>query len=1225
MQRCRRSTFLAGLLVVLFLASVALPFASHPSDISSPQKTLPNLEFKLAAPPGDDPAIQWTNVSGPTGLGTWSGNFLSWADFDADGDQDLLVNGARLLVNSGAPNFVFSDQTGTRGIPGSFNTGTWGDIDNDGDLDLAFGGGGSDAIYLNSGAPAYTFTNAGILGISNSAPTQGMSLRDWDGDGWLDLYVMNSEIWDDQNPQYFRDFFYVNDQQGGFINRSDIITSEEHYGRGISWGDYDRDFDSDLYVGNYRIVANRFYENRLDSQTGVRDLWERTSDTNDPANVLEGEKRYYNTQGPYLGHTIGSAFGDLNNDGYPEIVTANLVHLYHDTSDIRGLICDDSHFYTRDPVAGAEWGDMRPGSGIAFKPRGGSGTYIGDELYSGVALGDVDNDGDLDMWLPQIYDLAYAKAELWINNGDFQFTLDADPKLQVINTYGGTFVDYDNDGDLDLLTGGQDGVGQTNRLHLFRNDGPVGDANHWLGVAVQTEEGAPAVGASVEVWRNGSPIQYLEIAGAEGPSASGAPLEVHFGLGADDTAVDLLVAWPDHRIRWVRNISVDQRVVATHPVAVQPTLPTVTLDPPAISSIGEGVTSNYQVEAPDGWTVWLDVGAEGEIDNITTNWNGSTPQTIPFAFANQGHRTTRLIAWDPATDAGVGRGHTMRVTAVAPLAIVEHPEFILPGTFVTFDARATEDAAWDRAHMEYRWEWSDGFSLDFSNLATYNRSFEQPGIYNLTMTARDETDLTDYVDLQIIVAAPIPNGSLSASDEVEMDSAASFSISMAAGTPNLENVSFRFDWADGSVREWNGDDSASHVWAAPGSYQLNISIRNEWGKQVDLPHSIEVSNAAPTIQWAATTQEIESGDEAIFQVMVADTASDSSTLALHWELDGSPLSPMPNSIALIRVYEVGFHTVEATVTDQNGASASTNSTFQVIGLEQALIETTAIDGILYDGVLYAGPDTRLLWEVSVGSDWEILDAFGLAENGLVTSDSFILLDLWSEERQERLSRQVSVVQLYSPEESSGIGICEPWRAISADLPAEATVDYSVNTPAGWMQTDHLSIVLVTTEFKATVNLDGSSVDFDGEIPVKGLGGLPDSIEEAESMSGNCNAHYTVGTADNIDDESALGLVAGLNNRDVKVRWFIIDDAYNTKGGAIYIDGGEYDDTDSVGTVEPEPSGLSKSVLGIPLFAWLAVVMVLVVIIGSSIAWLGKSGEPADVVEELPSEQRSDAD
>ena len=92
MQRCRRSTFLAGLLVVLFLASVALPFASHPSDISSPQKTLPNLEFKLAAPPGDAPAIQWTNVSGPTGLGTWSGNFLSWADFDADGDQDLLVN-----------------------------------------------------------------------------------------------------------------------------------------------------------------------------------------------------------------------------------------------------------------------------------------------------------------------------------------------------------------------------------------------------------------------------------------------------------------------------------------------------------------------------------------------------------------------------------------------------------------------------------------------------------------------------------------------------------------------------------------------------------------------------------------------------------------------------------------------------------------------------------------------------------------------------------------------------------------------------------------------------------------------------------------------------------------------------------------------------------------------------------------------------------------------------
>ena len=1252
MQRSRRLGLLAGLLIILFLASIGLPFASNPGDSPNPPESasinLSEADLPLRAPPGDDPAIQWTNVSGPTGLGSWSGNFLSWADFDADGDQDLLVNGGRLLVNSGAPNFAFTDQSGGRGIPGGFYTGTWGDIDNDGDIDLALGGTGSDAIYLNSGAPAYTFTNAGLLGISNSAPTQGMSLRDWDGDGWLDLYVMNGEIWDDQNPQYFRDFFYVNDQQGGFTNQSNLITSEEYYGRGISWGDYDRDFDSDLYVGNYRIVANRFYENRLDSQTGIRDLWERTSDTNDAANVLEGEKRYYNTQGPYWGHTIGSAFGDLNNDGYPEIVTANLVHLYHDSSDIRGLICDDSHFYTRDPVAGAEWGDMRPGSGIDFKPRGGSGTYIGDELYSGVALGDVDNDGDLDMWLPQIYDLAYAKAELWINNGDFQFTQDADPKLQVINTYGGTFVDYDNDGDLDLLTGGQDGVGQTNRLHLFRNDGPVGDANHWLGVAVQTEDGAPAVGASVEVWRNGSPIQYLEIAGAEGPSASGAPLEVHFGLGADDTAVDLLVAWPDNRIRWLRNVSVDQRVVAAHPAVVQPTMPTVTLDPPAISSIGEGVTSNYQVEAPSGWTVWLDVGAEGIIDNITTNWNGSAPQTIPFAFGNQGYRTTRLIVWDPSTDMGVGRGHTIQVTPVAPTARVEHPAFILPATFVIFDASTTEDAAWDRANMEYRWEWSDGFSLDFSTQKTYNRAFDDPGSYNLTMTARDEQGLTDQIDLEIIVAAPMPNGSLVAPDVVEMDSATLFRVFMASGTPNLENVSFRFDWADGSVREWNNEPNGSHVWTSPGSYLLNISIRNEWGKQVNLSHSIEVSNIAPTIDWAVTTQEMEAGDEAVFQVMVADTASDSSTLAVHWELDGQPLSPMPNTIAQFRVFEAGTHLIQATVSDQHGGNMMVNSTFEVHSLEVAEIQVYPVNGFLHLGALYTVPDTRLIWEATVGDDWTTLELSGIDVEGYVTSSSSIIIDLWSESRQERLTYELPILPMEPSIATADEPLCKAHYPTLSNSPDPAQIELLVNTAFGWDNNTYPAVGFVPSDFRLIITLDEQSVVYDWTTPARMPTLTPSSIAEFQQIEDQCRHFFYVDDLEWTSNGSYREAVHELELAKPgvhRVEWMIVDSAHNSITGEFTIGEPEVAPTQTT----QSDGGFSLPLIPMAIFAVviLLVGVVTFLMIGSrgrpqleasqseterqtqplesEVPSSVESSEPANVVEELPSEQRPDSD
>ncbi len=107
MQGSRRSTILAGLLIALFLTSIALPLANHPGDTSNPSESailsLSEADLPLRAPPGDDPAIQWTNVSGPTGLGSYSGNFLSWADFDADGDQDLLVNGDSYRAGPSGP------------------------------------------------------------------------------------------------------------------------------------------------------------------------------------------------------------------------------------------------------------------------------------------------------------------------------------------------------------------------------------------------------------------------------------------------------------------------------------------------------------------------------------------------------------------------------------------------------------------------------------------------------------------------------------------------------------------------------------------------------------------------------------------------------------------------------------------------------------------------------------------------------------------------------------------------------------------------------------------------------------------------------------------------------------------------------------------------------------------------------------------------------------------
>ena len=83
----------------------------------------------------------------------------------------------------------------------------------------------------------------------------------------------------------------------------------------------------------------------------------------------------------------------------------------------------------------------------------------------------------------------------------------------MVNTYGSAFVDYDNDGDLDLITGGSDDPGKPSGIHLYRNDGPTAGApNHWVTVDVRDADGAPAIGANVELWRGGTSTQYREVA-----------------------------------------------------------------------------------------------------------------------------------------------------------------------------------------------------------------------------------------------------------------------------------------------------------------------------------------------------------------------------------------------------------------------------------------------------------------------------------------------------------------------------------------------------------------------------------------------------------------------------------------------------------------------------------------------------------------------------------------
>lgn len=920
--------------------------------------------------------IAWTNVSGSAGLWNNSGSFFAWGDYDSDGDPDLLVDGgSALFENQGAPTFNFVDVRTARGLPSGYSTGAWGDIDNDGDLDLILGAR-SDSVYLNGGAANgwnFTLDSQRTAQINDAYPTTAVVLRDVNQDGWLDLYVANGEDWNDGNPVYYRDYYYLGSATSGFIDASSQLLGDQYYARGVSFGDTDRDGDADLYVGNYRIVANRYYDNQDGVLVGV------SANSGDSTEILEGTIRTAGGPSPYWGHTIASAFADMDNDGFPEILSANLVHLYYDSSDSRGLICDDSHFYRQSPVEGETWDTTRPDNGITYGPRGGSGVYQGDELYAGVAVADVDNDGDLDMWLPQIYNLAYATAELWINDGNMQFTNKAGAwGLDVIDTYGGAFADIDGDGDMDLITGGRDGVDEPNRIHLFRNDGlassPHTSAGNWLEIEVNTSAigSLSPIGTTIEVYQNNSLLAVRTIAGAEGPHASSTFELVHFGFANNSDTVDILAISQSGNIQWLSNQTLNQRIELTFQPSFSESKVSLSSN---TQQIIEGDDFVIDFNAVSNWT--LDVGIDGILDSQGNTGGLSQSQSYSqsHALPNSGKQVIRLLSWNEST--GGGRMETISVFGIEriPLLNLTLPSELVPGVNLTFSLNESHDASWDLTNMEWLLRWDAPGGVWTSN-PTLSIVVDNPGTYNLSIGVRDHKGNTVTRIEQIVIAALPPQPQIILQTEAVMDELVGLSMAVVNDSSNTNNIDYFIDWGDGQSTNWAANSYRTHRWTSPGIFIVNVTARNGWGIQNYTTHLIEIINLNPVINWTLVPNVAYLGIDSRWEVSTTDSTTDQSLLNIIWEADGLEISNDSGPTLDHQFDLVGIHYISATVTDPHGEQAQIGVNVSVSTRDAASLIVVVSDAVDTGNALWLNDrESRIVTPTfSIGNDW-VLTSF----------------------------------------------------------------------------------------------------------------------------------------------------------------------------------------------------------------------------------------------------------
>jgi hypothetical protein len=412
-----------------------------------------------------------------------SGTAIAWGDFNNDGWVDLY-DGVSLWRNESGKQFSKVPNQPMKG------SGIWGDFDNDGYLDL-YCWDNSTLFRNNKGV---NFEEAGGTMPKHNVVSRGAAWGDFDGDGFLDLYVGGYEVW---GKTVYPDFIYRNQGDGHF---AEIWTTQgkNQSARGITAADYDEDGDLDIYVSNYRLEPNLLWQN---NGKGVfNDIAKESGVAGD------GDLGAW-------GHTIGSAWGDFDNDGHFDVFVGNFSHppSYQDRPKfLRNLGAEKQwQFEDKSAQAGLHW----------------------QESYASPTLGDFDNDGLLDLFFTTVYpgdtSVLYRNADGWKFTNATQTS-----GITTATTYQAAWADFDNDGDLDLMSGGR----------LWRN---TSEKRHWLKVSLRGggKINRSAIGAQVRL-QLPTGVLTRQVEGGTGEGNQN-DLTLHFGLGNFETPVELTVAWPD--------------------------------------------------------------------------------------------------------------------------------------------------------------------------------------------------------------------------------------------------------------------------------------------------------------------------------------------------------------------------------------------------------------------------------------------------------------------------------------------------------------------------------------------------------------------------------------------------------------------------------------------------------------------------------------------------------
>ena len=606
----------------------------------------------------------------PNGSVSAHGTITAWADFDNDGIRDVMVFGSDFWGSTSSGGHdrlrdrIHKVSLDDQGIP---SYGSHHDIKG---YDVPF------TTNYPSGSMKFDY-------CQNS--TWGVALADINRDGKVDIYLGRGRIGNmdgAHEPEYYGlDWLIQNNLNEGNWNYYDgkngpksatldvtnsvgMKPSNQKVGDSYRWAhkgyrhtepvcatDYDFDGAPDFFVGNYRVFDNYLWQGKASEGSFI------FANTSNQEGIHSSTRiDLDNISG--IHHGGGALWFDYDNDGDLDLIEARLSH-YNVSSSLRLWRNNGDGKFSNTTNAT-----------LPLKPSG-----FNSQHYKSVTAGDYDNDGDLDLYVTRA---GQGGGETAFNRGrllEYQSknskfvdvtTLKGLDNRDHYDTFGTAFLDYNNDGNLDLLTTQGWSIAESGKTEIWRNNGNSTGNYLWVKLSSPNKHKSnplkpatlinpDAIGAIVQLWidkdndgnrESGEVLTRQQSGNCTGSMWIG-PQPLHFGLGDydEDDIKWIRILWPGINASDVNAWHYDFSLSAVNTTIDLPRmdLPSkLTIEPPTIASNGN-----------------LILKAKGPVNSMVTyqftydliNWydqftlplnEGSTTLSLPVPTNKEGQLFYRL-------------------------------------------------------------------------------------------------------------------------------------------------------------------------------------------------------------------------------------------------------------------------------------------------------------------------------------------------------------------------------------------------------------------------------------------------------------------------------------------------------------------------------------------------------------------------------------------------------